>query len=465
MNVQLSRRGLSVHGNRINLDLILGERKLDTRTYPKPARSQTRHPLGGIYDKWFNAYQPLKHNLGLFSLLRSEIPFFNVAIRKLVMLIGDPIITSKQDRIEKKIQEFIATVKVGYFGQGLGAFLDEIEDSAFELGMGFGELIPTATLTDVWGLKIARATDFRFVVDEKTDEVSLATYRDNSWQPVKLENPDLVYYLAFDRRQGHPQGYSLLYSCIAPGQTFLRWEKSFENVVIRAGDPTHFITIKAGENTSKEEAEYIRDDVLGKLSEIMQLRKKGQYGDMGVCVPHGGTAEHSTLGNDAKLITRESDLRTILEQLISNTGLPPSSLGLSWATTERMSKMQNDILQSNIKAQRERVTPIIQRILETFLALTGDPGAEFDIDWSAVILLDEETQSKARLANWQATEIMLRCIIQLRELGWTDEDAANQMLHDEGIDVSKLPKGWLEKAYEQRNSRELLKGMFRELVE
>jgi len=430
---------------------------------PKPQRqasatSQTRETYeSGI--SIFNAYNPLKHNMGAYRELREKIPFFNVAIKKLVQLIGDPIFDSPSDSVKKKIEDFVQKVQVNRFGRGLGSFLDELEDSAFEVGGGWGELVPTKTMTDVHRLKIASAESMCFIKDEKTGELVIGTYKDNHFMPLPVENMDLIYYLAFDRRQGHPQGYSLLYSCMWPSQAFLRWEKSFENQVQRFGDISLVGAFAPPEGGTVEEADYTRDKFMEQLGKLSKLKRRGNVTDIGLSIPPGGTWDIKTLGADAKLIATKDSVRTLLEQLIANTGLHPSSLGVHWSTSERMSVMQNLLLMSNLNAQRERINPIVERIIDTMLELTGDAGAEWSMKWPEVMLLGETERADAKKSNWEAIKNMLEALEMAIAYGWADEESARETLDREGFDVTKLPSNWYakvkERSYLARMAREI----------
>jgi hypothetical protein len=440
-----------------------------TRSRPQPkqpeqrrsrARSQTRDAFADAYSSYFNAYQPLKMNMGLFTLIRSQIPFFNVAILKLVKLIGDPIIRAESESVQTLIDDFTEKVKVNNFGQGLGVWLDEIVDSTFETGMGWGELVLTESLTDIHSLKIANPHDLRFVKDKESGELKLATLDEDGWTVRTFENPDQIYYLAFDRRKGHPQGYSLIYSCVYPSQVFIRWEKGFENLVWRAGDPIYFAKIMGGEGESKpHELDQLRDSVMDELAEVMKARKSGKAKDLGVSYPYGGDADVKTLGSDIRLPRTDESVRTILEQLVANTGLLPVHLGISWATTERMSQIQQDILQSNIRSQRERITPIIRRIIDTALIVNRNAGAKYEIDWPPVTLMDETDKAEAKKNNMAALESLVNSLVTMIEMEMATQESAEEMLANEGFDVTKMPKDWFTKAKSKGWLRQMTKEM------
>ena len=93
-----------------------------------------------------------------------------------------------------------------------------------------------------------------------------------------------------------------------------------------------------------------------------------------------------------------------LEQVVAKTGLPPFLLGLSWSTTERMSRQQADILTTELESYRNILTPVAERVCRMALDLRGLPGA-VAVDWQSISLQDETEQAQARLTNAQAALI------------------------------------------------------------
>ena len=101
-------------------------------------------------------------------------------------------------------------------------------------------------------------------------------------------------------------------------------------------------------------------------------------------------------------------VRQLLEQIIAKLSIPPFLLGLNWSSTERMSSQQSDILTSELEYYRRLLSPVLCRIGETFLGLSGS-AASVDIEWSNISLKDETELAQARLWNAQAEEIERNC--------------------------------------------------------
>ena len=89
---------------------------------------------------------------------------------------------------------------------------------------------------------------------------------------------------------------------------------------------------------------------------------------------------------------------------MAKTGLPPFLLGLNWASTERMSTQQAELLTSELWALRRTVQPALERICETWLRLEGfDCGVRFQ--WDDISLMDITQEAQAELSRMQAEKI------------------------------------------------------------
>ena len=117
-----------------------------------------------------------------------------------------------------------------------------------------------------------------------------------------------------------------------------------------------------------------------------------------------GDVEIKVIGAESSIPDCQAPVRLLVEQLISQTGIPPFLLGLNWAATERMSSQQADIMTSEIAAIRRSLEPVVQRICELWLRLRGFDD-RVTVDWLDVNLQDEETQAKAALYRAQARAI------------------------------------------------------------
>ncbi|MDD2869664.1 hypothetical protein [Neomegalonema sp.] len=423
----------------------------------EPVPPQTREGSSDAVLAAFNEYAPLKDNLDLFRVLRESIPFIDSAILIRKLLLGKfQIETYGKEGLKAHIEDFIDNVQVNWFNKGLWSFIGELHDATDESGYSVGEYVPLKTMNGIHRLKTCRSTDFIFA--EKEGKLVLCTYKNGTFNAIPLPNMDLIYYLAYDTRQGHPQGKSLLYSMVTHGQVYLRWLKSFENYTMRFGDPTIAVSIEPPEGTSPKEVTHLRDSIFTQLQNVFQLRRQGKTGDLGGGIP-GGKVSFSTLGADAELKEQTFSIRTILENIVAKTGIPPYMLGISWASTERMSQMQADKIVSNINNQRLSLEPILRRIIDTYLVMTRQQGQKWDLVWEDVLLLDEVEVAKAFLFNEQAREKQIMNIALQIGYGWMTEEEARDYLREMKILKSDPPAGWFREFKGRQYVKEMAKNL------
>lgn len=110
------------------------------------------------------------------------------------------------------------------------------------------------------------------------------------------------------------------------------------------------------------------------------------------------------IGSDGQILDSEIPVRQILEQLVARTGLPPFLLGLSWASTERMSRQQADMLTSELWSIRHTLEPALERICELWLRLNGY-GCTPKIVWDDISLQDLVEEAQAELYRAQAKQL------------------------------------------------------------
>ena len=96
----------------------------------------------------------------------------------------------------------------------------------------------------------------------------------------------------------------------------------------------------------------------------------------------------------------------MLEQIVAKLSIPPFMLGLSWSTTERMSKQQADGLTSELEYYRRILTPVILKICRTYLRLNG-LADEPEIKWNVINLQDAVELAQAKLYEEQANQLAL----------------------------------------------------------
>ena len=382
----------------------------------------------------------VRGNLDLYDLIREVSPVLDVAILKLVQLIGDFRLDAMGNtRAQEVLDATKKQVRVGWIDGGFNSFLTQMTDSAIAKGFGIGELVPDALLSGVDRLKVARANDFRFMVDDD-GKLSLGQMDRFGFKPVEMADQSLIYYLAFDLRDGHPQGVSMLNSLPAVVKTIMRIQNAIDSTAWRIGDPTFLILQMAGDGQSGDDLKTDLGEKASDLQETMLTRKAGGLMDLGFGYAPNGKLEVKVLGGDATLPDLTVPTKITMEQIVARTGLPPFMFGLSWSTTERMAKEQSDMLTSEVWTRRSRLDPIIERVFTTALLLNGLNGVKWQHEWDPVNLQDDEETARARLQNATAQQKEIDARIALLDAGLITPDAFVEYLVVNGIESEESVK-------------------------
>jgi len=424
---------------------------------------QTRDSWDTSFASTFQKYLPLQPDIMIYNIIREAIPLADAIVRKRARLLGDFRYDALgNDGVQKFLDEFYRNIRVGQFGKGFRNYQNQVLDSVLCNGFSVSEIVPNQGMNGINHLKVGKALQFRFIRNEdKTLE--LCQLVDSNFQPLRLANQDLIKYVAFDLRDGHPQGRSIFSSCPFVAEVISRIIKSIDNVVWRFGDPTLVLIYGAGEGEETESVHEAIDIYLAKIKAVMLNRKSGGSGDVGMSHAKGGSISLQLLGGDSKfkLIDVEMPMRMMMEQLISVSDIPPSLFGLSWSTTERMSKDQIEMLVAQLESERTMFDATIEEITDMALIMNGMAGAKWKHVWYPINLSDEVSTASARLTTAQAIEKEIQNLFQARDAGFIGDENILEFFVSSGIITAKEIKQTgkelvLKNAHEHANRRQIM---------
>jgi len=399
----------------------VGEKQLNSED--QYVTSQTKESMDANYMTEFGSYNPLKHNMGLYELIRELIPFIDIAITKLSRLIGSFEIITDDENLKKDIDDFRTNVKVNWFERGLDKYIMELVDATLTKGVGWGEIIPTESLDNIYRLKMAESKNLRFIF--KDGKMLLAEKSQDSLHPKILPNQDLLTYVSFNTREGHPQGYSLLYSLPFVAENFIKLHNVIRNLSDRIGDPIFVVWVEGAANEKgMTSAKNIASGLATEVQKAMKEKKVGKSRDIFAATPNGGKIHIDVVGADgSKLMNIEFPMRSTQEQLMAATHLPPFVFGAyNWNSNYKMSQDQVDMLISQINSYRESLNPIIEKIIDSFLIYTGKYGSKWKFEWNPVNIMDEVELSRAKLNFATASAKEVETLLKLYEFNMLSDD-------------------------------------------
>ena len=377
-------------------------KKWFTKKYPpalSPPVAVTALQTGGRGAGWEGALpQPLRPpEAAVYEGLREAVPIVDAALQKIVRLTAGVQVTCSHPAGQRYLDRFIREVPVGAGagGTGLETFLSGYLMSLLTYGNAVGEMVPGPEGDEIAALYLSDLGDVELRREESPLAARLLVRGADGLQPVPY--PELVFFSALDPAPGEIQGRSLLRGLPFLSGVLMQIYQAVGQNFQRIGALRYAVTAKAGPGS---DARQVADTIAREWSGAMEATARGEVRDF-VAV---GDVEIKVIGADNQFIDTQVPVRQILEQIVAKTGLPPFLLGLSWSTTERMSRQQADILTTELESYRNILTPVAERVCRMALDLRGLPGA-VAVDWQSISLQDETEQAQARLTNARAALI------------------------------------------------------------
>ena len=348
-------------------------------------------------------YTPLLDGeTALYRMVREAIPVVDAAIGKIIRLTNGVKVCCEDRQAERALTQFLREVPVGRGQHGIHAFLDCYLDSLITCGRAVGEIVPDAAGREIAAVLCANVAQVEVREGDNPLEYCLCGV-DACGRSVPLAFQELLLFTPLNPEAEHPYGVSMLRSMPYLTGLLIKIYDAMGKNWERCGNVRFAVVYKPQDGeldrgAAQERAEQIAEE----WSRAMQEGRNGSVRDF-VSV---GDVSIKAIGADNQILDSETPVRQILEQLVAKTGLPPFLLGLNWASTERMSAQQADMLTSEITALRRTLEPAIGRVCALWLRLHGY-GCRFKVDWEDINLQDEVEEAKAALYLQQARKLEL----------------------------------------------------------
>lgn len=350
------------------------------------------HPFGSL-----KSYIPLcGTEFRLYRSMREALPVLDAAITKLVRLVGGFTVTCPQG--QEGLQHFLRTVPCGRAQFGIHSFLSAYLDSLLLYGRAIGEMVVAggqlAALCwgDVSALQIEEGASPLDVTICGPDERGCL-------RPLPYQH--LLLLTTLNPEPANPYGVSLLRSMPFLSDILLKIYHTLGVNWERAGNVRYAVVCKpTGDSFERTAAASHAETIAKEWSAAMQDSKNGVVRDF-VAV---GDVSVKVIGADGPILDSEIPVRQILEQLVAKTGLPPFLLGLSWSSTERMSRQQADLLTSELWAIRRAVEPALERICTLWLRLSGHACTP-TVVWDEISLQDLTEEAQAGYVRAQTAQL------------------------------------------------------------
>ncbi len=333
----------------------------------------------------------------LYDALREAVPIIDAAVTKTVRLTGGFKVICSDERYQGLVDDFVNSVRVGLSGVSLQSFIDSYLDSLITYGNAAGEIILSDDMNEISCLRNINPSGIEVASDKKYNPVYFIK---SGGKKIPVKNPSLILFTALSPKGDNPYGKSVLSGLPYLSRILMRIYESIGQNFDRVGNVRYAVTYKPQSETDISSARERAEQIAKEWSDGMNASRNGEVRDF-VAV---GDVDIKVIGADNQIIDTETPVRQLLEQIVAKLSIPPFLLGLSWSTTERMSSQQADILTSELCYYRRLLTPVIVKICESYLAISGI-DAKTEVLWDNINLQDEKELAEARLKNAEAEEI------------------------------------------------------------
>ena len=362
---------------------------------PVQLRPAQRHPFQMI-DGYVPLHQP---DFSLYRAIREAVPVVDAAMLKLVRLAGGVEAVCEDKGAEEALNQFLRTVPAGWNQRGIQSFLDSYLDCLLTCGRAVGEIVPSRDGREIAAVLCGSVSHVEVKAGDSPLDQKLALRRPNGEVQV-LPRQDLLLFTPYHPSPEHPYGQSLLHGMPFLAGVLLKIYQTLGENWERAGNVRFAVVYKPEEGLDQGRVQERGKLLAQRWSQAMEHTRSGSVRDF-VAV---GDVEIKVIGAECDIPDCQAPVRLLLEQLISQTGIPPFLLGLNWSSTERMSSQQADIMTSELTALRRTLTPVVERICALWLRLHGY-GCPFQVVWEEINLQDQVEEARAALYRQQAQQL------------------------------------------------------------
>lgn len=344
----------------------------------------SRHPYYQL-----SSYYPLSNEARVYAQIREAVPIIDEAINKIVRLTEGFHLETGDALLDERLNTYFENINVGGNQQGLSAFISNYLNQLLTFGTAIGEIVLGSG--GIYALYNSELTELE--LKRAANGIDVEIYNSQS----KITNPQLILYSVLNPKPASLVGTSLLQGLPFIADILMRIYNTIGENWEHAGNVRYSVVCKPSADDSLADSQERADMVAEAWRNAMDSSTVKDF----VAV---GDVDIKVIGADNKILDSEIPVRQLLEQIVSKTGLPPFMLGLSWSSTERMSTQQSDILTTELQSYRRILTPVICKIVNMYLALTGERAA-VRVVWDEITLQDEYDSARAELYNAQAEKI------------------------------------------------------------
>ncbi|MEG1778969.1 MAG: phage portal protein, partial [Oscillospiraceae bacterium] len=301
---------------------------------------EQNHPFTLLGD-----YAPLSgSNYRLYDSIREAIPIIDAAVYKIIRLMGSFTVECEDKRLEEQLKRFLTEIPVGASSYGINSFLSSYLEDMLVYGNGIGEMVVSGDGNELEGLYNCHPKDVGIKSGDDEMHPVIGVITDGyGWEKAPMQ--ELLLFTPLNPASGEITGRSMLEGLPFMSDILLKIYHSIGKNFERMGNLRFAVTYKpTGGVSERTYAKDIATNIANQWQNAMSEAKNGVIKDF-IAV---GDVDIKVIGADNQMLDTEIPVRQMLEQIVAKLGIPPFLLGLNWNSTERMSKLQTDILTSEL---------------------------------------------------------------------------------------------------------------------
>lgn len=335
------------------------------------------------------SYMPMGGQARVYEQLRNAVPILDAALNKIVRLVEGFHFETGNDALDEEINSFFSCVNVGGNQNGISSFISNYLNQLLTFGTAIGEIVVNSQ--GIYALYNSNLESIELKRAQNGIDVDFYNFGE------KLKYPNLVLYSVLNPQPEKLCGTSLLSGLPFISDILMKIYNTIGENWEHAGNLRYAVVCKPSAQSDYTDAQNQAQTVAQAWKDAMDSSAVKDF----IAV---GDVDIRVIGADNETLDSEIPVRQLLEQIVAKTGLPPFMLGLSWSSTERMSVQQADILTTELEAYRRILTPVIKKIGNMYLSLSGRSN-ELRVVWDKITLQDEKDNAQARLYLAQANKL------------------------------------------------------------
>ena len=363
--------------------------------------------------------------LELYRQLRRLLPLVDAAIRRLTRLVGYVRIEAPAP-LQADLDRFLRHVPVNGLQRGFDSFLVNHVGQMLQYGFAAGRIVPDKAQRDIAGLVNLDSREVHVIDDDPPLKRGVGHRPPGAFEVARI--PDALALFSANAAEGDsPYGCGILRSLPFVSHIVLTMERATQQTWERMGAPSYTVTWTPPEgfvDPDGARSRAIMGEIEAGFTEAMQTRH-----DTGLASDFfaAGDVRVEVIGAASEQLEFRETYRALTEQIVSVTGLPPFMLGLSWASTERMSSQQSEVIIAEIHDLRRELEPMVEQLVDLWLALTRRSG-NYRVRWSEVTLQDLSLVAEAQYRQAMALRIETEALLTAVDRGWIDDAYARARL-------------------------------------